>query len=185
MTRQLGLGFGHALIWALAAICPVSLSAQDKSEPMVKAADAPGVLKAIKQAGFKAEFKPREGDDSIASIEVVTRDGTVYVQFSDCEDAVPDFCETLVLSTSWDRESPIADAVIADANRNHKYVSIWKDEEGDPIMQWAILTGESGIAAPLFLNALQRYLDVARDFDEVAFKDNETADTPVAATPAA
>lgn len=152
---------------------------------MVKATDASGLLKVIKQGGYKAEFASREGDDSSASIEIATRDGTIYVQFSDCEEAVPEFCETLVLSTSWDRNTPIADGVIADANRSYKYVSIWKNAEGDPIMQWAILTGDTGIAPPLFLNALQRYLDVVRDFDEIAFKDDGANDPPAAATPAA
>jgi hypothetical protein len=82
-----------------------------------------------------------------------------------------------VLSTSWDRDTPIADSVIAEANRNFKYVSIWRDEEGDPVLQWAILTRDTGIAPPLFLNALQRYLGIVSDFDSIAFEgDEEPAD---------
>lgn len=175
MKKHWGLAVAGVLF---VASVPASLLAQNKTEALVSATDAPGLLKVIEQAGYKAKFNLREGSDDTASIEIATRTGPVYVQFSDCEDAVPDLCETLVLSSSWDRVTPMADSVIADANRSYKYVSVWKDEEGDPIMQWAILTGSAGIAPPLFLNALQRYLDVVRDFDEVAFDGDDTSDKP-------
>lgn len=179
MKKQWGFVFGLSLVgMPFLASVPAPLVAQDKPVPMVRAADAPGLLKVIEQAGYKAKFNPREVSDESASIEIATRSGPVYIQFSDCENAVPDLCETLVLSSSWDRVTPMADSVIADANRSYKYVSIWKDEDGDPIMQWAILTGSAGIAPSLFLNGLQRYLDVVRDFDEVAFDGDETLDMP-------
>ncbi|MFM7404677.1 MAG: YbjN domain-containing protein [Erythrobacter sp.] len=136
---------------------------------MVKASDRPGVLAVLKQAGYKAKAEEREEDGSPGSLEIETRDGPIYVMFSDCNEAIRDLCDTLVLSTSWERTTPISDSQIAEANRTFKYVSIWRDDGGDPIMQWAILTGESGVAPPLFLGAVQRYLDIVRDFDAVAF----------------
>lgn len=147
--------------------------AQDKPAVVIKASDAPGVLAVLKQAGFKAKLKPRKGDDTNTSIEVATRDGSISVNFSDCDEAIPDLCETLVLSTSWNRKTPISDSAIAEANRKFEYVSVWRDEDGDPVMQWAILTDVAGIAPPLFLNALQRYIDVVRDFDDIAFEGDE------------
>lgn len=158
---------------------PVSFAlAQDKSAPMVKATDAPGLLAVLKQAGYDATYKPRKDEDSKAAIEIITRDGSVYVQFVDCQKAVPDFCETLVFSASWDRSVPIADSVIADSNRNFKYVSIWRDDEGDPVVQWAILTRDTGLSPPLFLNALQRFLDIVSDFDAIAFEGDEPENPP-------
>lgn len=147
--------------------------AQDKPASVVKASDAAGLLAVLKQAGYNAKLEPRKGEDSNTLIEIITRDGSVFVNFSDCDEAIPDLCETLVLSTSWNRETPISDTAIAEANRKFKYVSVFRDEEGDPVMQWAILTGTAGIAPPLFLNALQRYQDVVRDFDDVAFEGDE------------
>ena len=64
----------------------------------------------------------------------------------------------------------MSDSAIAEANQKFKYVSVWRNNNGDPVMQWAILTRDTGIAPALFLNALQRYLDIVRDYDEVAFE---------------
>lgn len=165
-----------ALLWAcLAASAPAM--AQDKPAAVVKASDAPGLLAVLKQAGYKAKLEPRKKEDDSTSIELITRNGSIFVNFSDCDEAIPDLCETLVLSTSWNRAAPISDSAVADANLKFKYVSVFRNDEGNPVMQWAILTDISGIAPPLFLNALQRYLDVVRDFDEVAFEGDE-ADKP-------
>ena len=71
------------------------------------------------------------------------------------------------------RDTPISDKVITESNYNFKYVSIWRDESGDPVAQWAILTRDIGVPQPLFLNALQRYLEIVRDFGEIAFADDE------------
>jgi len=180
MTRGRSSSLGRVLLAAAAALAVGAGSpalAQDKPAPVVKATDAPGVLAVLQQAGYDAVMNPREKGDISVSIEITVREGPVYVQFTDCQEAVPDFCETLVLSTSWDRTTPMADSVIAEANRNFKYVSIWRDEEGDPVLQWAILTRDTGIAPPLFLNALQRYLGIVSDFDAIAFEgDEEPAD---------
>jgi hypothetical protein len=172
MLCRIGLGIELA---AAGAGLGTPVLAQDKSAPVVKATDAPGLLAVLKQAGYDAKLNPREGEESSASIAISTRDGEVFVQFSDCDDAVPDFCETLVLSTSWNRTTLMSDNAIAEANCTFKYVSIWRDEDGDPVMQWAILTRDTGLPPPLFLNALQRYLEIVRDFDEIAFEGDEAA----------
>lgn len=146
------------------------LGAQDKPIPVVKATDAPGVLGVLEQAGYDAKLNPPDDEDKETSITVTTQDGDIFVNFTDCQEAVPHFCETLVLSTSWNRTTPMSDSAIADANQQFKYVSVWRNQKGDPVMQWAILTRDTGIAPALFLNALRRYLDIVRDFDEVAFE---------------
>ena len=162
---------------ALAALAlgpAVPAAAQEAPAPLIKATDAKGLLKVLQAAGYKAKFEEVVEPDEKPSIEIETRDGPVYVIFADCEEAVPDFCETLVLSTSWDRDTPISDKVITESNYNFKYVSFWRDETGDPVAQWAILTRDIGVSQPLFLNALQRYLEIVRDFGEIAFADDET-----------
>ena len=68
----------------------------------------------LREAGYKAKFEDVTEEGEKPSIEIETRDGPVYVIFADCEEAVPDFCETLVLSTSWDRDTPISDKVITE-----------------------------------------------------------------------
>lgn len=171
---------------ALAMGPALPAQAQETATPLVKATDAKALLKILREAGYKAKFEEVTEEGAKPSIEIETREGPVYVIFADCEEAVPDFCETLVLSTSWDRETPISDKVITESNYNFKYVSIWRDETGDPVAQWAILTRDIGVPQPLFLNALQRYLDIVRDFGEIAFADDEAPKldkTTAAATP--
>lgn len=167
-----------SVLWlAVAGAClattgglPAPLSAEDKPAPVVKATDARGLLTLLEQAGYDAKLEPRSDKDDVTSIAVTTRDGDIFINFSDCKEAVPDFCETLVLSSSWDRTTPISDSAITEANQKFRYVSVWRNEKGDPVMQWAILTRDTGIAPALFLNALQRFLDVVRDYDAVAFE---------------
>jgi hypothetical protein len=149
------------------------LSAQEKPPAAVKATDASGLLAILEAAGYETKLYPRKDEDSPASIELTTRGGYSSIIFSDCKDSVPDFCETLVFSTKWNRDLPISDSAIVDANRKLEYVSVWRNEDGDPVVQWAILTRDIGVSPALFLNALQRYLDVVSEFDEVAFEGDD------------
>lgn len=146
---------------------------------MVSATNPAGVVKAVQEAGYDTEFFPRDEDGTAAYIQVKAYDGNSIVRFSDCDEAVPDYCETLVLSTWWDRDTPISDAAVASANLNNKYVSVYRDSDGDPVMQWAILTRREGVPTTVFLNALQRFITIAGDFRETAFADDD-ADSPVA-----
>ncbi len=146
----------------------------------IAATQPQGVLAAVVDAGYSATYFPRDQQGPAAiSLEV---DGLEsFISFADCDEAIPDFCETLVLSTKWDRTVPISDAAIVEANRQHKYVSVWRDDDGDPLLQWAILTRREGIPTPVFLDALGRYLSVAQDFWDVVFEGDEEAvtDEPV------
>ena len=172
------IGFAALALFLHAA--PVA--AQDKGEgqaktpeapTMVSATDANGVLAAVRAAGFDdVELIPRDGESS-TSIRITNEELNSFVLFSDCDEAIPDFCETLVLSTSWNRNVPISDAAIAKANYTNKYVSVWRDEDGDPVMQWAILTRRDGIPSKVFAEALTRYLGIAQNYWDVAFEGDE------------
>lgn len=166
---------GMTLLCTFFAAGAVAVPARAQGAPVsiIKATDPSGALSVLEQAGYDAKLNPRKDKDAETAITVTTRNGSVSIQFTDCQEAVPDFCDTLVLSTSWDRTVPMADSAIAEANRKFKYVSIWRDEDGDPVMQWAILTRDTGISSSLFLNALQRYLDIVHDYDDVAFEGDE------------
>lgn len=154
------------------AVSAFPVSAQD-SAPNVSASDTQSVEKALRGAGYDFDVSEREGGKR-TMINISSGSDYASVIFDDCNDAVPDLCNTLVLSTWWDRETPISDKAVAAANLNHKYVSVFRDSDGDAVMQWAILTRREGIPATVFLNALVRFIAVARDFDAVVFD----GDTP-------
>lgn len=179
-----------ALAFAIAA--PVSAqdakgeaalaSAPVPASLLVKATDPQTIMQALNAGGYDdIELIPREGGQE-HYIKIKSQRLQSLVLFADCDEAIPDFCETLVLSTRWDRETPISDAAIARANYENKYVSVWRNEQGNPLVQWWILTQPEGIAAPLFLEGVKRYLAVAQDFWGVAFK-GDTDDLADAANP--
>ncbi len=149
-------------------------AAQDDTR-VVSAADLPGVADALRSAGYDIEITERD-DETRAAIEVSSGSDFASVLFDDCNEAVPDLCDTLVLSTWWDRTVPISDEAVAAANINHKYVSVFRDGDGDPVMQWAILTRREGIPTTVFLNALVRFISVARNFDAAAFEGDAPAE---------
>ncbi|MBV7266851.1 YbjN domain-containing protein [Erythrobacter ani] len=139
-------------------------------------------MSALKSAGYDVKLFEREGDDDTTFIEVDTGVGVSQVRFADCAPAVPDFCETLVLSTWWDRETPMSNEAVAAANKKNQYVSVFLAADGDPVMQWAILTRREGIPATVFLNAIQRFSGIARDYRDLAFESDVPRDDPVSTT---
>ncbi|MDJ0977958.1 MAG: YbjN domain-containing protein [Erythrobacter sp.] len=148
-------------------------AARSRAAPatVATAMDAPGLSALLNEAGYESvELLPRESEEDITAI-LIENDGLrSSILFKDCDEAVPDFCETLVLSTRWDRSTPIPFEAVAKANRDYRYISVWRDDDGDPLAQWAIFTGRDGIPSSVFLGALERYLQVVYDYWDVAFE---------------
>ncbi|MEM6475712.1 MAG: YbjN domain-containing protein [Pseudomonadota bacterium] len=163
--------FAHALTRFAAAIAllfALPAMAQDEAPERVSARDADGVLAALKGAGYEAELT-RDEETGEQQIDVELRGGPARVLFADCDEEETRKCDTLVLSVYYIRNLPISDRAIRVANQEHRYVSVWRDGDGDPVVQWAILTQDIGVATPLFLEALNRYSDIIDDFGAVAW----------------
>ncbi|MBD2841574.1 type III secretion system chaperone family protein [Erythrobacter rubeus] len=164
------------------AVCAPAAIAQDSAMPMVSAGDVQGVMNVLRSAGYDVELFERKDDEDTTFIEIDTAIGVNQVRFTDCAPAVPDFCETLVLSAWWDRETPISDEALAAANKQNKYVSVFRASDGDPVMQWAILTRREGIPATVFLNAVQRFSGITRDYRDVVFENDGAGEEAATAT---
>lgn len=162
-----------AVLSAAGLLLSAPAVAQEPAAPMVSANDAPGVLKALGAAGYDVELFDRSEEGKSTYIQIESYDLVTTVRFADCDEAVPKFCETLVISTWWGRNTPISDAAIAKANRENKYVSVYRDDDGDPVMQWAILTRREGVPATVFLNALQRFIAIAGNYTDEAYVGDE------------
>lgn len=160
----------------LMTAAPVPLKAQQTDLKRVTATNMDGVAKTLRDAGYDIEVVERVEGENSAYINIDTGTGQIGVIFSDCNDAVPDFCETLILSTWWERDTPISDRAIVAGNYNNKYVSVFRRDDGNPGMQWAILTRREGVPSTLFLNALHRFAGIARDFRDVAFQKETTSE---------
>lgn len=161
---------------ALAVLIALPASAQEAEPPSISASKPEVLHKVLREAGYDAELiADREPGDG-AAIRLDSEGGGSFILLSDCDEAVPDACDTLVLSSAWDRDTPMSPQRVAAANREFRYVSVWLDDEGDPYAQWAIVTRLEGIPAPVFLNTLQRYLGVVDDLSDFVFADDEEAD---------
>ncbi|MDJ0643531.1 MAG: YbjN domain-containing protein [Erythrobacter sp.] len=157
----------------VAGLCSAPVAAQDAGPASISANRPDALHKILVSAGYDAELiADREpGDGAVISINV--EGGESFILLSDCDEAVPDACDTLVLSSAWDRDTPMSPERVAAANREFRYVSVWLDDDGDPYAQWAIVTRLAGIPAPVFLNTLQRYLRVVDDLADFVFEDDE------------
>ncbi|MGB3807953.1 MAG: YbjN domain-containing protein [Erythrobacter sp.] len=157
-------------VLALCAIAAPASAQDDRSDArtdttaMVRATEPEALNDVLVAAGFDTELITNREAGGGEIIRVKDADGYSSILQSDCSEAVIDFCDTIVLSTGWDLDAPLSAEGVAEANRALRYVSIYTDDEGDPFVHWAILTRREGISAPLFLNALRRYLDVVGDF---------------------
>lgn len=159
------------LFAALLAMIGAPALAQDASAAAperVSARDPEGVLSVLKSAGYKAEVS-RDDDSADVQIDVELPGGPAQILFTDCDEPDSSGCNTLVLSVYFIRTLPISDRAIRAANRDHRYVSVWRDDDGDPVVQWALLTKDIGIPTPLFLDAITRYSEVIDEFGTVAW----------------
>lgn len=174
------LAVGIAASSIVTAVVPASAQDNVPDAPdMVTARNADGVLAALVSAGYEADLTYDE-DSGRPTIDVELEGGTADVLFSDCDKTMAERCDTLVLSASYIRNTPISDSAIREANFNHRYVSVWRNGGGDPVIQWALLTRDTGIATSLFLDALSRFSGVADDFGQVAW--NGDSDEPQSGT---
>ena len=133
---------------------------------MVTATNPVAIHKLLTEASMEAELQSHSDSNQPASITIQTEAGGSDIVMSDCDDAIPDFCETIILSTGWDLDEPMTAEQVAKVNASFPYVSVYLDDEGDPYVHWAIVTGTEGIPGPVFLKALSRYIEVATGFAE-------------------
>lgn len=127
------------------------------------------VFVTLKNGGYDAKFVPQK--DDTPEIELTLSSGLVTLLFTDCDEETNRKCDTIILSATWDRKTPAPDSMIVEANSAHRYVSVWRDNEGDPVMQWWILTGKEGVPRKLFLKSIGIFEEVAKDFQEVVFEE--------------
>ena len=148
-------------------------SDESKALKMVQASKPETVLAALKEAGYEdAQYLPRDEDGGAATIEVKWDEVSFYILIDDCDEAIPDYCQSVVFSFAWDRNTPMSSDAVARANQTFRYITVFLDEDGDPYAQWVVFTGEKGIPQEVFSAALERYLDVVAEFWDFAFEDD-------------
>lgn len=155
---------------ALALATP-PLGAQT-GEAMVTAKNPQGIVDALEGAGYDAELTQDGAGDPMIVTELSGWSSRIY--FYGCDETSHDGCDALQFSAGFDRKQPwTAEEAIALA-RKYRFSSIYLDDEGDPYIEWDVITGD-GIPAPVFLASVLSFSDAIDVARSEAFAD-ETAE---------
>ncbi|MEP3422156.1 MAG: YbjN domain-containing protein [Erythrobacter sp.] len=105
-------------------------------------------------AGYDVELlEDGVGDPMIAS----TVSGMpLRIYFYDCDDETHEGCNSIQLSTGFDREKPWNEAEALAVSTQLRFAAVRLDDEGDPFISWDIVTGD-GIPTAVFLESLERF----------------------------
>jgi len=143
-----------AFLSAAAALAALVVSASASAQDTVSAADPAGLARAMKFAGFDAELTTDDvGDPMIRT----SFDGyTGVVLFYDCDAETHEGCASIQLHAGLDRKQPMAADMALSLARRYRFASVHLDEEGDPWINWDVLTGD-GLPREIFVKALRRY----------------------------
>ncbi|WP_228243713.1 YbjN domain-containing protein [Porphyrobacter sp. GA68] len=121
---------------------------------VISAQDPAGVAAAMRYAGYPAVITKDALGDPMIETEYAGYKGTVL--FYGCDTQTHSGCDALQLSVGLDRSAPLDNAAVSGFMRKQRFASVFLDDEGDPWIQFDIVT-LGGIPAPVFLKALDLY----------------------------
>ena len=131
-------------------------------------------------AGYEAQLTTDGvGDPMIAS----TLAGMpLRIYFYGCDAETNDGCDSLQLSTGFDREQPWTRGEALEISERFRFASVRLDDEGDPFISWDIITGD-GIPASVFLQSITQFERTIELTAAVVFAEEEAADPAPQTTP--
>ena len=148
----------------LAAIVSPIVGAQAQS---VSAGHPPGIIKALQGAGYSPTLdKDSYGDPSI---EFELAGYKTVMIFYGCAEDTHDGCDSVQLRVGFDREKPWTATEALEVAKTYRFVSVWLDDEGDPWVQWDLVTGK-GIPSDVFLSAVENFGGTLEDAAELVFR---------------
>lgn len=151
------------LVGAAALSCAGGAQAQT-----VTAQNPEGMLNAITAAGYEATLSTDSAGDPMIDTELGGY--RVNVLFYGCDETSHTGCDSVQLSTGFDRKTPMDPARALHIAREWRFLAVSLDDEGDPYLRWDIMTG-SGIPQSVFMTALRRYGETLGDAGDIIFED--------------
>lgn len=155
--------------WMVAAAVAALFSGNAQAQS-VTAGNPDGMLAAIKSAGYEATLTTDQVGDPM--IETKVNGWNVSVLFYGCDETTRQGCDSVQLSTGFDRKTPIDPVRALEISRKLRFFAVQIDEEGDPYLRWDILTAD-GIPQSVFMSALRRYGETLDDAAEIIFEDEQ------------
>ena len=144
----------HKALTSLAAVSLLAAPALASDGPTVTAEDPAGIVAALEMAGYEAELVTDSYGDPLINTEFNGWEARIL--FYGCDSQTHDGCDSLQLLTGFDRAEPWSGAEVAKIASQFRYASVWLDEEGDPFMQWDIVTAD-GIPTKVFLISIREF----------------------------
>lgn len=155
-----------ALAGALALSTPAAASAQTQQPSVATAADPSGLVNLLDLAGYQPKLGKDDLGDPKIELDLSGYDATIF--FYGCGEKLHTGCTSLQIQTGFDRRKPWPDAEALKLAKKYRFASVWLDDEGDPWLQWGIVTGD-GIPAKVLLQSINMFRDTVDDAGDIVF----------------
>jgi hypothetical protein len=163
MTIKFGTACTAAALAATLALGSYSASAQEAS---VSAADPEAMVTALKFAGYKAELITDNTGDPLIETSFGSWNGKIV--FYGCDAETKDDCDSVMLTTGFDREKPTPPELVNQIVSRKRFASVRLDDEGDPFVEWDIVMSDP-IPTGVFLRSVQLYSASLDDIADMIF----------------
>lgn len=155
------LRLGSAAVFALAFSAQVSAQG-----PVVTAKDPQSIVAALELAGYEPTLSTDATGDPL--IRVRLNAYTTRIVFYGCDKDSHNGCDSIQLSTGFDRAEPWTADAAMEISRKYRYGAVFLDKEGDPYLKWDIITGD-GIPTPVFLSSVRAFAGTVTFAAEMVF----------------
>jgi hypothetical protein len=140
---------------------------------MISASRPEQLVKAMKEAGFKAELTREDGENPSIDTEFAGWESTIYLY--DCDEKTYTKCQSLLMRTGFDRKERMPYELVNEIVSKQRYMAVYLDDEGDPWADWDLITGD-GIPQSVFFVALRKYAEQVDGLSERVFAEERAAE---------
>jgi hypothetical protein len=140
---------------------------------MISASRPEQLVKAMKEAGFKAELTREDGESPSIDTEFAGWQSTIYLY--DCDGESHTGCQSLLMRTGFDRKDRMPFEMVNEIVSKQRYMAVYLDSDGDPWADWDLITGD-GIPQSVFFVALRKYAEQVDGLSEKVFAEERAAE---------
>lgn len=155
---------------SLAAVLMLAAPAQAADE-MVTANSPQGIAAIMELAGYDVELDTDSVGDPMIKTELAGWEARIV--FYGCDEETHDGCDSLQLTAGFDRAKPWTAEEAIQISSKYRFASVWLDEEGDPFIQWDIVTAD-GIPAKVFLRSIREFTQAITNATELIFAEENS-----------
>lgn len=133
----------------------------------VSAADPEGMASVLRYAGYPAKVITDNYGDPQIDTQFSGWDGAIM--FYGCDEDSHTGCDSIELRVGFDRAEPMTLALLNEVS-TARYVAVFLDDEGDPWINWDIITGNGeGIPASVFMQSVNEFSSGVENAADLVF----------------